>query len=242
MDRAPAINLPPVVIWLAVALAGVHVLRQFLPSGVDEWVLYAFAFLPERYSEAGAALPGGIAARYWTPLTYAFLHADYVHLLVNLIWMASFGGPLARRFGAVRFLLLALVASVAGAAMFYFVGAGNSAVIGASGGVSGMMAGTARFAFSPGGPLAGGRTHRAFLVPAEPLSSVVRNGRAVAFILIWFVVNLIFGLAGGLVPGASGPIAWQAHVGGFLAGLVCFPLLDPIDPHSEPLASERPPS
>lgn len=240
MDRAPAINLPPVVIWLAAVLIGVHVLRQFLSPGADEWVLYAFAFLPERYSAAGAALPGGVGARFWTPLTYALLHADYVHLLVNLIWMASFGGALARRFGAVRFLVLALIASVAGAAMFYVVNAqGAAAVIGASGGVSGMMAATTRFAFSPGGPLAGGRTERAYLLPAEPLLSVFKNGRAVAFILIWFAANMIFGMAGPLMPGVSGPIAWEAHVGGFLAGLLCFPFVDPIGRH-EPLASHPP--
>ena len=111
-------------------------------------------------------------------------------------------------------------------------------VIGASGAVSGMMAATARFAFSPGGPLGGGRTAAAFQVPAEPLLVVLRNGRAVAFILVWFVVNLVFGLGGSLVPGASGPIAWEAHIGGFLAGLLCFPLLDPVGRHpDERLAS-----
>jgi membrane associated rhomboid family serine protease len=99
-------------------------------------------------------------------------------------------------------------------------------VIGASGAVSGMMAGTARFAFSPGGPLAGGGTG-AYGVAAEPLRSAARNGRVIAFVLIWFVTNIAFGFAGPLVAGVSGPIAWEAHIGGFLAGLLCFPLLDP---------------
>ena len=77
-------------------------------------------------------------------------------------------------------------------------------------------------------------------MPAEPLLSALRNRRVVGFILIWFAVNLLFGLAGGLVPGVSGPIAWEAHIGGFLAGLFCFPLLDPVrrdNPPGERLAS-----
>jgi membrane associated rhomboid family serine protease len=229
MNRTRAINLPPVVLWLAVSFVAVHVTRQFLSQDLDEWVLLAFAFIPARYSEIGAQLPGGEAARFWTPVTYAFLHANYLHLFVNIIWMASFGGALARRFGSVRFLLLSLIAAIAGAGLQYAMHSGDEAlVIGASGAVSGMMAGTARFAFSPGGPLAGGGSLAAFSVPAEPLAAVLRNGRAIAFILIWFVVNLIFGLAGGYVSGIGGPIAWEAHVGGFAAGLLVFSLLDPV--------------
>jgi membrane associated rhomboid family serine protease len=100
-------------------------------------------------------------------------------------------------------------------------------VIGASGAVSGMMAAVARFAFSPGGPLAGGRSVANYQVPAEPFLAMLRNGRAVTFILVWFAINLLFGFVGGLVPGVSGPIAWEAHIGGFIVGLLLFPLLDP---------------
>lgn len=229
MDRARAINLHPVVLWLAVAFIGVHVVRQFISEAGDETLLLTFAFIPARYGEIGASLPGGPGARFWTPVTYAFLHADWVHLLVNIIWMASFGGALARRFRAARFLMLSLVSAVAGAGLHYVLHpADTTLVIGASGAVSGMMAATARFAFSPDGPLAGGRTEDAFRVPAEPLLAAVRNGRAVTFVLVWFAVNLVFGLAGGMTPGVSGQIAWEAHIGGFLAGLLCFPLLDPV--------------
>jgi membrane associated rhomboid family serine protease len=229
MERARAINLPPAVIWLAAALVGVHLLRQLLDQDRDEWVLLAFSFIPQRYGELGDALPGGAAARLWSPVTYSFLHADIVHLLVNLVWMASFGGALARRFGTTRFLLLALISAVAGAGAHYVMHAADPGiVIGASGAVSGMMAATARFAFSPGGPLGGGAAADAYRTPAEPILVALRNRRALAFILIWFGVNLIFGLTGGLGTNLSGAIAWEAHIGGFLAGLLCFPLLDPV--------------
>ncbi len=166
---------------------------------------------------------------FWSPVTYAFLHADWVHLLVNMVWMASFGAALARRFGSARFLALSLISAVAGAGAHYLTHAGGQGiVIGASGAISGMMAGTARFAFSPGGPLAGGGAEAAYRVPAEPIFVALRNPRALAFILIWFGVNLVFGLSGGLGVSMSGNIAWEAHIGGFLAGLLCFSLLDPV--------------
>ena len=229
MERTRAINLAPVVTWLAVVFIGVHVLRQFVSEDMDERILYMFAFIPARYEAFGLLLPGGAAARFWSPITYAFLHADAVHLFVNMIWMASFGGPLARRFGAWRFLLLSAISAVAGAGLhFVFYAGDQTLVIGASGAVSGMMAGTARFAFSPGGPLAAGNTQGDFHVAAEPLTRAIRNRRAIAFVLVWFVSNVLFGLAGPMIAGVSGPIAWEAHIGGFLAGLLCFPLLDPL--------------
>ena len=239
MERAPAINLPPAVLWLAIAFIAAHVARQFVSEASDEWILYAFAFIPARYDAFGELLGGGAAARFWSPVTYAFLHGDWVHLFVNIIWMASFGGALARRFGAARFLVLSLISAAAGAGLHYVVHvADQTLVIGASGAVSGMMAATARFAFSPGGPLAGGGTAAAFHVPAEPLRSALRNRRAIAFVLVWFAVNLLFGLGGGLVIGVSAPIAWEAHIGGFLAGLLCFPLLDPVDGNRPPAEEE----
>jgi membrane associated rhomboid family serine protease len=234
MQRSPAINLPPVVLWLSLSLIAVHVCRQFIGENLEDWVLVAFAFIPARYSAAGLAFPGGEAARLWSPVTYAFLHADFVHLVVNLVWMASFGGALARRFGGPRFLLLGFIAAMAGAGLHYLLHPGEAVlVIGASGAVSGMMAASARFAFAPGGPLAG-RGPGSYRLPAVPLVALLRNSRALAFILVWFAVNLIFGLTGGFAAGLDGPIAWEAHIGGFAAGLLLFPLLDPVHSPNRP--------
>lgn len=229
MQRSPAVSLPPAVLWLSAFLILVHVVRLGMSAAADEWTLLAFAFIPARYAEGGAMLPGGEAARLWSLISYAFLHADFLHLFVNVIWMASFGGALARRFGTMRFLMLAAAAAVAGAALHYVLHPRElTLVIGASGAVSGMMAAAARFAFAPGGPLSRGASPRSFSVPAEPLTAIFTNRRTLAFVLVWFAVNLLFGLTGGVIAGVDGPIAWEAHIGGFLAGLLLFPLLDPV--------------
>ena len=227
----PVFNLPPVIIWLCGTLIACHLLRLVVGANADLWVLWTFAFIPLRYTQEGLeALPGGAAAWLWTPLTYAFLHGGMIHLVVNVVWMASFGTAVARRFGTGRFLMLSGVAALAGAGAHYLAHSSDPApVIGASGAVSGMTAAAARFVFAPGGPLAGPGTRNGFYWnPAPPLSRVFTEGRALAFILIWFAVNLLFGLQPQLVPGVEGGIAWEAHVGGFLAGLIGFSLLDPI--------------
>ena len=198
-------------------------------------MLLAFGFLPARYGELAAMLPGGVAACFWTPLTHAFLHADALHLGMNVLGLVVFGTPLARRFGNIRFLVFSGVAAVAGAGFQYIIFPGDEVLtIGASGAISGMTAGTARFAFSPDGPLAR-RSSGSFHVPAEPLIAVLRNSRALTFIIAWFGVNFVSGISGGF--GADNLIAWQAHIGGFMGGLLAFPLLDPVPRGGEPLAS-----
>jgi membrane associated rhomboid family serine protease len=92
-----------------------------------------------------------------------------------------------------------------------------------------MMAATARFAFSPGGPLAGGGNHPlAYVQPPTSIIGAFRNSRVVIFLGVWLAVNFIFGFSTGLMPGVENPIAWQAHLGGFAAGLFLFRLFDPI--------------
>jgi membrane associated rhomboid family serine protease len=60
------------------------------------------------------------------------------------------------------------------------------------------------------------------------LIRALQNGRVLAFLAVWFGVNIIFGI-GSIAIGADGAsVAWQAHIGGFLAGLILFALFDPI--------------
>ena len=96
-----------------------------------------------------------------------------MHVAVNSIWLLPFGAAMARRFGAVRFLAFFAVTAIAGAALHLVTHWGELLpMIGASAAVSGMMAGSLRFIFQAGGPLAMFRTadEAAYRVPAAPLS------------------------------------------------------------------------
>jgi membrane associated rhomboid family serine protease len=103
-------------------------------------------------------------------------------------------------------------------------------MIGASAGISGMMGAAARFVFEPGGSLDmwhGDRAH-ADMVPAAPLLVALRNPRVLSFVGVWFGFNLLFGLGSLSIAGAGNQsVAWEAHVGGFLAGLLLFSAFDP---------------
>ena len=144
------------------------------------------------------------------------------------------------RFGPWRFYLFMIVTAVAGAAAHLLTHTSEVApMIGASAAVSGAMAAAIRFAFARGSFLSFGRRNgdaqAASQVPAQPLSRALRNPRVLTFLAIWFGINIIFGM-GSIAVGAQS-IAWQAHIGGFLAGLVLFSLFDPIaqnDDEAEP--------
>jgi membrane associated rhomboid family serine protease len=196
-------------------------------------VMLLFAFLPARYDGSFPAgmLPGGWGAAIWTFVTYAFIHADLNHLIFNLLWLVAFGTPVARRFGALRFIAFFVVTAAAGAAAHLVTHFGEEvSMIGASASVSGAMAAAMRFAFQRGGPLGRSRSRdeSAYRVPAASLGTMLRDPRLLAFLVVWFGVNLLFGLGTITLPGVEQSIAWEGHIGGFLAGLLGFSLFDPV--------------
>ena len=237
MKREPALNIPPVVVAVLAVLVLVHALRVFiLTPDQNNDVLWVFAFDPVRYATGilpAEALPGGRGAQVWTFATYALLHASWLHLGVNAIWFLPFGSAMARRFGALRFLLFFVVTAAAGAFAHLLAYAGqNAPVIGASAAISGTMAGAMRFAFQRGGPLSFWRTggDADFRVPAASLAETLRHPAVLVFLVVWMGINLLFGLISLPISGiGSGEVvAWQAHIGGFLAGLLLFSWFDPV--------------
>jgi membrane associated rhomboid family serine protease len=229
-------NVPAVVVATIGAFVVVQFGREFLlaPDEDIEFLLW-FAFIPARYGATlgPITLPGGLGADVWTFVTYSLLHGSWLHLVVNSIWLLPFGAVVARRFGGPRYLIFFAITAAAGAAAHLLTNWGSILpMIGASAAVSGCMAAATRFAFQPGGPLDSWRHHdpESYLIPAAPLTVVLRNPRVFAFVGVWFGLNLLFGVGAASIPGADEAVAWQAHIGGFLAGLLLFPLLDPIRP------------
>ena len=244
MKREPLFNIPPVIVAVLAVLALVHVVRVYMLSEQqDVEFLLTFAFIPARYDASlvlGGALPGGFGAEIWTFVTYALIHADWTHFGVNAVWLLPFGSAVARRFGTERFLAFFAVTAAAGAGLHLATHAGEQApVIGASAAISGTMAAAMRFAFQRGGPLSFWREgeHAAYRVPAIPLSGVLRDPRVLAFLAVWFGINLLFGLGSLPLTGSDQVVAWQAHIGGFLAGLILFSWFDPPPPEPHDFAA-----
>lgn len=205
-------SVPAPVIVLSGALAALFLAMKIVPSAIADRWSEEFGFSPERLVAAfGAPAPGPFA----TLATHTLVHASIAHLLFNLLWLLVFGTPTARRLGPFRFFLFFFACAAAGALFFAAFHLGDATLlIGASGGISGLLGGLVRFAF-----------HRPNSRPASALGVLPLLDRSV---LAWAVVVVLMNASVAFFgPGVGdADIAWQAHVGGFLFGLVAFPLFD----------------
>lgn len=254
--REPAFNLPGVVLAVCIVLLAIQAIRGFVSDETEDWIIAEFAFVPARAAfalnvaqaqlraayqhlpqETIVALIGSGSGRWWSLLTYAFLHGGWLHVGFNCVWLGAFGAPVARRFGATRFLLLLAMAAVLGAVVLFFWNMASFVpVVGASAAVSGVMGAATRFVFRPAEESARifdrSQLEQAFRQPALTLSQTLTTRTALLFVVFWFATNLLFGLYPALGGMGDMPVAWQAHIGGFLTGLLLFPLFDPRHPAS----------
>jgi membrane associated rhomboid family serine protease len=231
--REPVLTLPGALTAYVALLAVIHAVRMLLPFDIDDTVIEMFGFIPKRYDSTLLAVtfPGGAGAKVWSFVTYSLLHANLSHIGFNVLWLLPFGSALARRFGAIRFFLFMAVTAAAGALAHLLTHEhAVEPMIGASASVAGTMAAAIRFAFVRGSFLSFNRgdADAAARVPALSLGRALRTPRVLGFLAIWFGVNIIFGI-GSIGIGLEGAsVAWQAHIGGFFAGLLLFSLFDPV--------------
>jgi membrane associated rhomboid family serine protease len=232
--RERMLNVPAVVVALLAVLALVYaVIAWVLTDRQTTELLLLFAFIPARYDPQvtpDLVFPGGVGADVWTFVTYALFHGGLTHLILNGVWLLAFCSPVARRFGAARFLAFMAATAAAGAAAHLVTHWGELLpMVGASAAISGAMAAAIRFIFQRGGPLGLLRDgDEAYRVPALPLMASLRDARVLVFLLAWFGCNLLFGVVSIGTPGVDPGVAWEAHIGGFLAGLFGFALFDPV--------------
>lgn len=225
----PAINAPGVVLLLAGAMLVIHACLQLVGSDTYNRVVLTLAFLPARFQTppefGGQLLPGGEIARITSFFSYALLHGSWTHLAMNMVWMLAFGSVAARRLGAARFIGLSMLAAGVAAAFSMALNWGTGAIlVGASGAIAGQMAVAVRLIFAHGGTLMTSLRKDLSLVPPEPLLQLFTNRSAVIFMVIWLGVDMLSASSGLL---SEARVAWEAHLGGFLTGLLVFGWLDP---------------
>ncbi len=188
-------------LWLVYMLGAMRApaLRQV--AELDWGVLSGGLDSPEAWR--GAIIDGSVLRL----VSALFLHADWMHLLGNLVFLLIFGLPAERVMGGARILgLFLLGGAVANTAAALAIGAPDRVIIGASGAVSAVIG--AYLALFPG----------ARLGVVLPLGIFLEFVRVPASLLIglWALLQVVFAYSG---P-AFGAVAWPAHIAGFLFGVV----------------------
>ncbi len=217
--RQPALQAPAVVLWLIVLLLAAHAARVLLLDAAQSTdIIIAYAFIPARY-----AFPGNLWDMAIPFVSHVFLHGDWPHVVLNSLWLLAFGPIVARRFGAPLFILFFLVCGVAGAGAYLLLNWGSPApVVGASGAVSGLMAAGLRL--MPG--------LFPWAMPGEIRLAPILSRPILSFTAAWAALNLVMGIIGAGFLGSDGAIAWQAHLGGYFAGLFLAGAFDALRPRS----------
>lgn len=202
-DTVRTRKFPLVNVLLIVANVFVFLYESQLSSSGLERFISTWGLVPAR-------LTSHPATAWITIFTSMFLHGGWFHLISNMWFLYIFGDNVESRMGGARYLVFYLLSGVAAALLQTFIlPTSGVPTIGASGAIAGVL-GAYLISFP--------RARIASLVPILFIFTIIEIPAAI-FLILWFVSQIYSGLFAMQGANASG-IAWWAHVGGFVFGML----------------------
>ena len=197
----------PIVNWLIIIFnVLVFFIQANLPVSRLEGFIGTYALVPSSV-DLGNPLS-------WYPFfTHFWLHASLWHLISNVWILYIFGDNVEDRLGSFRYLLFYVLGGISAGLLQYFFSVGSVIpILGASGAIAAVMG--AYFLFFP-------NSRVVTLVPIFFFGWFI-NVRSIVYIGIWFITQVFSGITSLGMPGSMevGGVAWWAHIGGFLFGLL----------------------
>jgi len=189
----------PVVLWIVALCALPEVAMTLVETplfgltGLRRTLIIHGAFWPGLLGDWAPVYPGQTTAMFFT---YAFLHSGLMHLLFNMLLVVHLGRDAVARLGQWGFLLLYLLTAAGGAAGFALLSTSPGPMVGASGAVFGLFGASQYWDF---------QRRRATGDTLAPFWKMM-FGLVLMNVLLWFMVG--------------GFLAWQAHLGGYIAGFL----------------------
>jgi len=198
--------------YVNIILIVVNVLIFLYGYSIGEYVnvfIFRYGLIPANVFSASPDTD--LTDRIYPFVTSMFLHGGWLHLIGNMLFLYIFGDNVEGRMGHFRYLVFYIVCGLA-AALFQFVTNIHSIIpmVGASGAISGVLG--AYMTFYP-------RSKILTLVPIFFFVQFIHIPAAV-FIFVWFLIQFLSGLGTLNVPKETGGVAFWAHIGGFVAGLI----------------------
>jgi len=209
-DKNPTHRVPVVNIALIVANIAVFLYEVSLGPRIEQFFL-TFGIVPSDIVESftGGRFRIGAVSPFFTSM---FLHGGWLHLAGNMLYLWVFGDNVEDKLGHGRYLVFYLVCGLAASLLHVFIAPSSSMpTVGASGAISGILG--AYLLMFP----------RARVLTVIPIFFFLQFAELPALVVLgfWFVMQFFNGLISlGYETGGMGGVAWWAHVGGFVAGLI----------------------
>jgi len=215
-DNIPSRRYPIVTVLIIVVNTLVFVYQLFLPPKALETFIFHYGVVPARL-ELTAQYPLAVLRVTATSIFASmFLHGGWIHLIGNMWYLWIFGDNVEDRMGHFRFLVFYLLCGLAASLTHLAFNLGSSVPsIGASGAIAGVLG-----AYLLSYPFARVLTLVPFLIvwPVVELPAILVLG-------FWFVIQIFNGAAAvASTAQTGGGVAWWAHIGGFVAGMLLLPV------------------
>jgi len=214
-DTTPSKNVP-MVNNLLIAVNVVVFVIQFMQGPAINRFIFTYGLVPARYMVEGYAEYYQISffQQVFSWLSFMFLHGGFLHILGNMWSLYIFGDNVEDHLGPVRYLAFYLLCGVASGLSHLILNAQSTApTIGASGAIAGVMG--AYFLLHP-------KSRILTLIPIIFIPWFVEIP-AFFFLGVWFLMQFLSATASG---GTAGGIAWWAHIGGFIFGMIFLKIFD----------------
>jgi rhomboid family protein len=210
-NLSPRLTFPAMTVALIIANVLVFVYQVSLPDRAAEAFIQIYGMVPSRVALALAGQHHVTLEQAFLPLfTSMFLHGGILHILGNMWFLWIFGGQVEDRLGHFTYLIFYLICGLgSGIAQLAFSWGSKTPAIGASGAIAGVLG--AYIVFFPSSRI----------LTLVPLFIIWFTAQipALVFIGLWFVVQFLSGI-NSVGAASMGGVAWWAHVGGFLLGVL----------------------
>ncbi len=203
----PPFNAPAAVLVVVASIVLTYLLQSLSPD--PDAVIAALGLVPLQVAQG----------RVWGLLTVMVVHASWAHALLNGLGALAFGTPVARWFGrggSLRFFAFYLLCGVLSSLGYVLLHWGRADVlVGASAAISGLMGATSR------------------LIDRRGALAPFRSRTVIGMAAAWGFINLLMALRWIDVGSGGAPIAWEAHLFGYAAGLL---MIGPFSPRTRAIA------
>lgn len=198
----PIVNLLIILINL-----GIFVLELSLNRISLEAFFYQFGFIPNLFTQN--LFSGNIVSAFYPLVTATFLHSGWMHIIGNMLFLWVFGDNIEDKLGHSRYLIFYLLVGIIGNLTQYAANTVSDVpLVGASGAVAGIL----------GAYVVSYPKSRVLSLIFIFFFFTITEIKSTIFIIIWFILQVFNGVAS--LTNVGNSVAWWAHVGGFLAGVI----------------------